>query len=432
MVSEHGWWFRIGHDMTAPKIFCALFVYILFAGLLLQKVVLPLTPWHAGDGLLEGGDWIRFHVSARQLAIEIEQNGWAHWALRPEGNAPIGITALLYAFSGIHAPWVVLPVNAALYAMAAVLLWLSVRRLSRNQLVAVAALLPMIFFPSTAMIWGQIHKDVWVLAGAMGIVWGVVRLGDDTPPSLKTCALLVAMGAGSALFIWMVRPYANLIFFVAGAIGVFVLAMLVRPRAVTWWLAAGCFLLAQAAFMFFTSAFTSAPTSGPCAIWEQQPRIPLVDNHLAGLACAREGFRLGFPRAGSNIDTEVGFRNARDIAAYVPRALQIGLLSPFPDMWMGEAKQPVGAAQRLLVIPEMVLYYLALIGCVLAVTQARYRESATLVAVISFSLFFVMIYALVVTNVGTLYRMRYPAMLTLCALGTWGWWLTARRYVRHE
>ncbi len=150
------------------------------------------------------------------------------------------------------------------------------------------------------------------------------------------------------------------------------------------------------------------------------------------MACAREAFRLGYPDAGSNIDTEVVFRNARDIAAYVPRALQIALFAPFPDMRAGKTQQPGGAGQRLLAVPEMILYYLALVGCVLAAVKAHGRERAIMAALVSFSLFVALAYVLVVTNIGTLYRMRYPAMLLLCALGMWGWSMAVQRNVRHD
>jgi hypothetical protein len=53
-------------------------------------------------------------------------------------------------------------------------------------------------------------------------------------------------------------------------------------------------------------------------------------------------------------------------------------------------------------------------------------------ALVSFSLFFVLVYVLVVTNIGTLYRMRYPAMLLLCALGIWGWSIALQRNVSHD
>ena len=87
--------------------------------------------------------------------------------------------------------------------------------------------------------------------------------------------------------------------------------------------------------------------------------------------------------------------------------------------------------KRLLTIPEMITCYLALAGCVLALVKSQTRERAILVAWVSFSLFFALVYALVVTNVGSLYRVRYPAMLVLCALGTWGWIMALQRNARH-
>jgi hypothetical protein len=426
-MRHEGGWSRVSHATTAPKVFWGVYFYVLLAGLLLQKGVLPLTPWHAGHGLVAGGDWVWFHAAADQLATLIEESGWVHWELRPEGNAPIGIAAALYALTGIHELWVVLPVNAALYATAAVLLWHGMRMLTRNPAIALAAVLPMFLFPSTAMIWGQIHKDVWVLTGVLGLAWGVVRLGQGT--SLKTCVVLIALAGVCSLLTWVMRPYANAIFFVASAIGVAALAILMRPRGVTWWLAAGSFLLAQAAVIILIAQAQAQAQA--CDIWQQQPPVPLLDNQLAGLACTREDFRRDYPNARSNIDTEVVFRNVRDIVAYVPRALQIALFAPFPDMWAGSVQQSVGAAQRLLVVPEMILYYLALVGCVLAAMKSHSRERAILAALVSFSLFFVLTYVLVVTNIGTLYRMRYPAMLLLCALGMWGWSMVDQRNVRH-
>ena len=429
-MGPEGRWSRMSHAMTAPRVFWGVFFYVLYAGLLLQKVVLPLTPWYAGHGLLAGGDWVWFHSAADQLAALIEESGWVHWELRPEGNAPIGIAAALYALTGIHELWVVLPVNAALYAMSAVLLWHGMRMLTCKPEIALAALLPMFLFPSTAMIWGQIHKDVWVLAGAMGLVWGVVRLGREGT-SLKTCVALIGLAGVCTLLIWLMRPYANAIFFAASAIGVVVLAILMRPRGVIWWLAAGSFLFAQAIVIIFIAQAQAQAPVAPCDIWQQQPPVLLLDNQLAGLACAREAFRHGYPNAGSNIDTEVGFRNVRDIAAYMPRALQIALFAPFPVMWAESAQQPGGAVKRLLAVPEMIVYYLALVGCVLASVKSPARERAILAALVSFSLVFVLVHALAVTNVGTLYRMRYPAMLLLCALGIWGWSIAVQRSVRH-
>ena len=323
---------------------------------------------------------MRFHATAGQWATSIEQGGLEQWELRPEGHAPIGIAAAIYALSGIHEPWVVSPVNAGLYAMAAVFLWHGMQILTGRRAIALAALLPALLFPSTAMIWRQIHKDVWMLAGAMGFVWALTSLGRERI-SPGGCLVIGGVSVLSTLLIWVMRPYANTIFLASGVLGVIVLTIFLRPRRILWRLAAGGFLVAQVATItFIEHAQAPAQTQTqeiPCHIWQQQPPVPLVDKLLEGLACAREGFRLGYPDAGSNIDTEVGFRNTRDIVAYLPRALQIALFAPFPSsMWTEEDKQPGGALKRLLTIPETIARYLAIAGCVLALDKSQTRERA--------------------------------------------------------
>ncbi len=413
-----GLWSTLHHGVTPQTIGCGVFLYVMAMGLLLQKVILPLTPWHAGHGLLAGGDWVRFHSIADRLAQTIEGQGWNHWVLRPEGQAPSGVAAALYVLTGIHEPWVVLPVNATLYAMAATCLWHAVFLISRSRNTALFVLVPMMLFPSTAMIWGQIHKDVWVLAGVLGLVRGFVNL--DRTRSMRDGLRLACLTSLSTGLIWIMRPYAAKIFLAASVLAVLVLAVLDRPRHRAWWGAAGLFLLIQAIVVVQAPVEASAQV---CDVWYQQPPIPVLDRQLASLACTREAFRVSYPLAGSNIDVDVAFHHVRDLVRYLPRALQIALFAPFPTMWVEvtHAVQPGGGVQRLLVIPEMVVYYLALVGCVGFLVPAGGQRQAILVALFGFAVVIAWIYALVVTNVGTLYRMRYPAMLLLCAIGGWGW-----------
>lgn len=410
-------WERLSQAVTPWRIFGGGFLYVLTFGLLLQKIILPLTPWHAGNGLLDGGDWVRFHAAAVQLAQLIEEGGWAHWELRPDGNAPIGIAAALYAMTGLHAPWVVLPVNGILFGLAAAFLWRIASTLCRNPSSALMLILPMFFFPSAVMIWGQIHKDVWVLAGTMVLAFGLLQVGNRA--GFHDFYRLVLWPSIGMVLIWVVRPYAMAVFVAASIMGVMAILWLFKPRAGLW-SRAGVFLISQVTVVHF---LTVGPVSGPaCDVWRQSPPVPLVDRQLAGIACAREGFRLSYPSAGSNIDTDVSFQTAKDIAVYLPRATEIVLFAPFPNSWVArnEAKMPGGALQRLLVIPEMLVYYLALGGCVWAVAMAPRRERAIVAALTTYAFFCALTYGLVVTNVGTLYRMRYPFMLLLCALGLWG------------
>ena len=66
--------------------------WVLITGVLLQWWVIPATPWHAGYGLLAGGDWVMFHEQALQLAESIEREGWSAGSMsfRVESNTVTG------------------------------------------------------------------------------------------------------------------------------------------------------------------------------------------------------------------------------------------------------------------------------------------------------------------------------------------------------
>ena len=96
------------------------FVWALTLGLLLQLFVLPyiFPDLHAGNGLLKGADWVKFHQIAVELVNKINETGWDNWELRPFGQAPAGIAAAMYSVSGISKPFVYMPINAILFAVA--------------------------------------------------------------------------------------------------------------------------------------------------------------------------------------------------------------------------------------------------------------------------------------------------------------------------
>lgn len=119
------WHCRLAAISDSPlRVFLFVFAWSLFSGLLLQWVVLPLMPnLHAGNGLLKGGDWVRFHLDAIELAEQIKIQGWQTWELRPKGNAPSGIAAAVYALSGVSLPWLLMPLNAFIFALGAVFMY---------------------------------------------------------------------------------------------------------------------------------------------------------------------------------------------------------------------------------------------------------------------------------------------------------------------
>lgn len=156
--------------------FLLIFAWSLIAGLFIQWVALPALPGlHAGHGLMKGGDWIEYHLAAIDLASLMEQQGWQVWELRPKINAPIGISAAAYFLTGISEPWVVFPLYAAMFAVAAVSLHGIFTSFATKSLAFVATL-PFVLFPSAALIYSQIHKDVFSIAGTLVVVFCLGRV----------------------------------------------------------------------------------------------------------------------------------------------------------------------------------------------------------------------------------------------------------------
>ena len=131
---------------------------------------------------------------------------------------------------------------------------------------------------------------------------------------------------------------------------------------------------------------------------------------------------MGYPLAGSNIDLEVRYDSLADVVSHVPRALQLGLLAPFPTMWVSESVSPGSGVMRLISGMEMAVSYVLLIGVGLLLFGLKVNRPAVLVAILM-AVVLILIMTLVVTNVGTLYRMRYGSWQLLNGLGVLGWGL---------
>lgn len=185
------------------------FAVALAAGLFIQLVLLPhiLPGLHAGHGLLRGGDWIGFHEDGVALAQQIAQHGWQAFELRPRGQAPIGITAAVYVLTGIHEPWILVPIQAAVFAIAVVGLFNICRSIAPVRNSAIAAGL-MVVFPSTVLLYAQIHKDVWALAGTLWILFAILTYTRTRTWSWRQHAALLAITVAGIGLVWLVRAYA--------------------------------------------------------------------------------------------------------------------------------------------------------------------------------------------------------------------------------
>jgi hypothetical protein len=145
----------------------------------------------------------------------------------------------------------------------------------------------------------------------------------------------------------------------------------------------------------------------------------LVEKGVGKISYLRERYIRKYPNAGTNIDTNVHFRSLADILAYIPRATLVGFLAPFPLHWFEDAKT-AGRASRLVAGLEMVVWYVLLVGFLYFLVTGPV-DLYSRVWMLVYTLSLVLLTALVVTNIGALYRMRFVYFLPILIGGLEGW-----------
>ncbi|WP_069860184.1 hypothetical protein [Desulfoplanes formicivorans] len=397
-------------------------IWVLLVGFLFQLIILPSLPnLHAGHGLIKGGDWTRFHRLATETAKKIERNGWHAWELRPQGQAPAGIAAALYCVTDIYKPWIFLPLNATLFALGAVCLFEIFSLLVPRQL-ALLGIFPLVLFPSAIIIYAQIHKDVFSIAGILILIWIWTRFTHYPKTNWRFILNQMVITAVGCLLVWTVRPYLLQPVLASSLLATMVVGFLTRKkRNLLWWTGIILCLLIQTSYMHMR--VTTPRVKNLLATSDYITKL------VATLDARRVGFATGYPNAKSKIDTDVRFHSLTDIISYSPRALQIGLFSPFYSMWSAHHGHSLEANLiRQVSGMEMILTYILFIGVGLLLCLNK-DHRLTLVVVILMPLTLILVLSLVVCNIGTLYRMRYGDLQILNGLGVLGWGLWLQRRV---
>ena len=438
-----------------------IFVYATLTALLLQCVILPqLVPGlHAGNGLIAGGDWVGFHRFAKELAEKISLQGWSVWELRYERQAPVGIAAAIYVFAGPH-PWALIPLNAAVHATTAILIILMVVRSVPGLRYSVLCVLPFIVLPSSLIWYSQIHKDGTFFLGMCLCLYGWIllsRTGLSRKFLANTCGAVFCVFAGCFL-IWLMRPYGIKLMQGAGVFLALVLlptfgvramrrkipsfqAVLAALIVVILPLAMGIFkdrasidevsMVSNAMMAPRTDeedklggiekvrgSFASKVQNVLSVLhWRKTTWLPdAIDNGFLTLSIVRYGY--GGSKGGSNIDDNVMFPDASAFARYLPRAIQIGFAAPFPTSWFGLDSPKSSLAVKTISFVEMMVVYASLPFMVYLLWKRR--KNIELWLIVSFCTAFILLYAYITPNIGSLHRSRHGFLMILVALGVAG------------
>lgn len=418
------------------KIWLMFFLYTGLVAAFVQLIALPyIVPgWHAGNGLLVGGDWLWFHQLAVDMSEKISINGWHEWMLRPYGQAPAGIAAAIYAIT-VPKPWTIIPLNAALHASAALVLILIMQRFALRWQYAVISALPFAFYPSAMTWYTQLHKDGFFILGSLVFLYGWVILVERITDirDFKTLIKPYLLIMGGAALVWVVRPYGvqmmqGLSLIMVVGICVFALAyfkkILSSFKMRLLFIPMYLFLIVISLTPFTWQGVSLSESPGivlsmeigieePSEYWKSI--LPSkIDSIFYTLATVRNGFIDSYPNAGSNIDNN-RFCSALDLLSYTPRAIETAFLAPFPNMWFSSGTTINSGFIRKISGIEMLGIYPCLLFVLLSFK--KWRHNPTWWIVMFFCGSMMTIYAFITVNIGSLYRVRYGFIMIIVALG---------------
>ena len=459
------------------RIWLIYFTLTLMIILLVQLFLLPyiFSNWHAGDGLLVGGDWLAFHRTAVEMAEKIQVEGWSAWELWPKGWLPSGIASAIYALTWSQ-PWTMAPLNAAVHATTAILLLKILLVYTENRKTAIVATIPFIYFPSAMLWYTQIHRDGYYILGMLLFIHGLFLIIHYEKPIYKP-GLKEAMGSLTLIIgvflLWLSRPHTVIIFQYTGILMylfIIVVFCFFAKKGIVRWKEAFLKLLVIALLLgaitpftrstgadkyfrdpdmfdesmnleslnnnskynqsllasskgFYLSIESTTKHRGNLIIreedftWIRTPWLPkIVDNQLYSIAVIRSVYYpISYGETGSGIDTEVSFNRAVDFVYYLPRALQISFLAPFPGEWFGEGTSETTTFFRYISAFEMSFIYLMLISLIYGLWFWRKKIELYLTLFFCTVMMLPIVYS--IPNVGTIYRYRYGFLMLLVSLG---------------
>jgi len=380
-----------------------------------------LASLHNGQGLWNfAPDSVGYHKDALRLLDYLKHGDYeSWWASTPWWH--VKWIALSYAVI-IPDPLSFASVNAIVWATSIYCVYKIVRLLfPERRTFAITCSLVFGFWPSYLMHTTQLLKDPLFVLGMLLMIWGWVGLLSGYRGIVFS--LLVSFG--------VLLAYLNRTYMLAPLTLLSVLA-----TALVLWRARNSLVNAVLACILVVGLYVYEYYSLPPTVVQPSPVVKdswnyvdwvpdWIESRIKTIVRSRLGWSTRYPEAGSNVDTDLRFNSVVDVIGYIPRALQIGFLAPFPRHWFEEAKV-AGPPSRVFAGLEMLIWYLLLPGFLFFMV-ANGNPIQIRIWLLIYTGSLVLLTGLVVTNIGALHRMRYVYFLPILIGGLEGW---ARFYVQ--
>ena len=142
--------------------------------------------------------------------------------------------------------------------------------------------------------------------------------------------------------------------------------------------------------------------------------------------------RLGFTTSGGNslMDEEVDVSHALALLWYVPRSLMVALLAPFPSQWFDVSGST--GVMRFCAGAEMLLIYALLPSLLAGIGFIAARRQPEGLFLLIFAVVLTVTQALVIANVGILFRLRLLFLFPLLIMASGAGLLSPYRRIMRQ
>lgn len=320
------------------------------------------------------------------------------------------------------------PVNLLLY-LAILILVYNIGTTVFNRDVGLVSSIIVGIWPSFLLHTTQLIKDQFFITGLLVIIFIMITWLTKSKPTIASTVLMGFAGAVSAYLIVRTRtPYWALliVMFILVGFVLLLIRQLTERQLLLRFMLTAIPIIVVLIVIYSTTPRTSmqvkpSPLNPPNAPQSTQE----LDEATAGITLKRRldflavriwQLRWDYERAEGGaglIDQGIVFGDARQLLLYTPRAVVIGLFAPFPNQWFDEGRQS-GKIGRRVAAAEMLVIYVFFAFAVLAFWRGRKSGPTWLLVLII--LLGVTTLALIVPNLGAMFRMRYGFLILLVPL----------------
>jgi hypothetical protein len=311
-------------------------------------------------------------------------------------------------------------ISLPLYLLALFLVY-DVGRVCFEPRTGFAAAITVGLLPSFLLHETQPLRDPLFVVLMLALLSIILRLITNSLTAIPALAF-AASGCLILLLAWLVRDSFGLVYVGVVSLGLIALvAASIRKRR-AFMPNFVCLLFFFAALVFIPKAFSNwLPPKEPMTTEQKQSLDEFTNRQvqsgqggvLLKISVMRQKFVILYKDAGSNIDANRTFPSTISVISYLPRAVLIGLLAPFPVSWFEEGKV-FGLVGRLIAGLEICMVSLLSLFALVGVWRSRRSIQAWLLLAVA--LLGGAALGLVVVNVGALYRMRYFFWILLIIL----------------